>query len=445
MGSLPFIVYKRMGEDKERYANHPVYKLLHDRPNPYMDSLTFLESRQAHVLTYGNGYAEIQRNGAGRPVALWPLLPDKVTRKLDEKLVPYYEVKLPDNKTAELADYNVLHVKGLGFDGYTGYNVVAYQKEALGYGIAVKKYGARFFGNDASPGGVLEHPGELSTEVKKDLKASWNEAHQGISQAHRIQILEEGMKFNKIGIDPEQAQALEVQKWTVDDCSRIFNMPPHMLGSMEHSKYNNVEQLELEFVKRTMLYWFRKWECECNYKLFMPSSEYGKIFCEILYEGLLRGDVKTRYECYNIGRNSGWLSVNDIRSKENMNSIGPAGDIYLEPLNMKEAGSNNQQDDKQDDDLREVFRSLLNGHWLRAIKGFNGNSKENRKRVMQILREPVAAYAAVVKRDDNAIDIFNTMVDEMINDKEKITIYDADRLADMTLARIGGDNAIAKT
>jgi len=272
IASLPFIVYSRLDNGgKDRQTGHRVYSLLHDRPNEYMDAIAFLETRQAHVLTYGNGYAEIQRDGAGRPVALWPLLPDRTTRIIKDGK-PYYEVRLPVGGQVYLEDYNVLHIKGLGFDGYTGYNVVDYHKEAIAYGIAVKEYGARFFSGDASPGGVLEHPAALSDTAKKHLEESWNAGHTGLKQAHRMAILEEGMKWTQQGVDPKQAQALEVQKYTVDDCSRIFQIPPHMLGSMDRATFNNIEEQNLKFLAMTMLYWFRKWEQECNYKLFMPSE-----------------------------------------------------------------------------------------------------------------------------------------------------------------------------
>ena len=190
VGALPFKVYRRLEKNagKESVSDHRVYSLLHDRPNPYMDALTFLETRQAHVLTYGNGYAEIQRDGAGRPVALWPLLPDRTARKIKDG-VPYYEVQMPTGGSVRLPDYNVLHVKGLGFDGYTGYDVVTYQKEAIAYGIAVKEYGARFFSGDGSPGGVLEHPKNLSKEAQDRLRESWSAEHTGLNQAHRMAIL----------------------------------------------------------------------------------------------------------------------------------------------------------------------------------------------------------------------------------------------------------------
>ena len=338
-GSLPMVVYKKTDSGRDRAPNHRAYSLLHDAPNEYMDALTFIETRTAHVLTYGNGYAEIQRDGAGRPVALWPLLPDRTNRKLSASGIPYYEIQLKRDGIVYLADDAVLHIKGLGYDGYTGYNVVQYHKNTLGYGMAVKEYGARYFANDASPGGVLEHPGTLGDKAAKHLTDSWNRQHQGLENKHRLAILEEGMTWKPVGVDPIKSQCLEVQKYSIDDCARIFNIPPHKLGSMEKASYSSIEEQNLDFITSTMYYWFRKWEQECNRKLFLPS-ERGKYFAEILVDGLLRGNIQSRYGAYAVGRQWGWLSADDVREKENMNPLPDgAGQGYLVPLNMVPAGT----------------------------------------------------------------------------------------------------------
>jgi len=446
---LPFIVYRRLpkNEGKERKQDHPVYKLMHDRPNDYMDALTFIESRQAHVLTYGNGYAEIQRDGSGRPIALWPLLPDRTERKIKDG-VPYYEVRSQVGQTAYLPEYNVLHIKGLGFDGYNGYNVVDFHREAIAYGMAVKEYGARFFGNDASPGGTLETPNGLSETAFKHLKESWLDSQKGLSNAHRMQILEEGLQFKPMGIDPAKAQALEVQKWTVDDCARIFQIPPHKLGSMEFSKYNNVEQLQLDFVATTMLYWFRKWELECDYKLFMPS-ERGKLFCEILVDGLLRGDITSRYAAYNIGRNAGFLSPDDIREKENMNPLPDGkGKIYLQPLNMVEAGTKPAEpppaepEETEDDSIRVAHRELIDSAWSRVITKKNNSGRGQNGWAEKILFGPVNAWASIIgvsaERAKSILDRF--MVVNYWEDN-KLENVDSKKLATLIMQEIGADNA----
>lgn len=338
VASLPLITYKRVAAGKERAPRDIPYTLLHDRANPFMSAMKLRETLQNHALTYGNGYANIERDGGGRPIALWPLLPNRTARKIDNGGLPYYEVYVPGDAIRVLPDDDVLHIYGLGFDGLSGYNVVRHHKEAIGLGMATKQYGAALFGNGAIPGGTLEHPEKLSDEAAKRLKVSWEAAHQGLDQSHRVAILEEGMKWNQTGISPEDAQCLETQKFSVDDIARIFNIPPHKLASMDRATFSNIEQQSMDFLTQTLYYWLRTWETECNSKLISPSKQ-GVLFVEHLVDGFLRGDLASRYAAYNVGRNGGWLNVNDIRGLENMNSIGPEGDIYLEPLNMRPAGS----------------------------------------------------------------------------------------------------------
>ena len=459
VGALPFQVYRREPGGKSPLPEHPVHTLLHERANPFMDAITFLEVLQTHVLTYGNGYAEIQRDGAGRPVGMWPLLPDRTNRKIRDG-VPYYEVQVDTGQTVILADDAVLHVKGLGYDGYTGYPVVRYHKEAIGYGQAVKEYGARFFANDGNPGGVLQHPAKLDDKAFNHLKKSWSANQAGLSNAHRMQILEEGMEWKPIGVEPAKAQAMDVQKYTVDDCARIFQIPPHMIGSMQFSKYNNVEQLHIEFVSRTMLYWFRKWEQEVNYKLLMPS-ERGTIFAEILVDALLRGNVEARGQFYALGRQWGFLSVNEIRSKENLNPIGPAGDIYLEPLNMKPAGTPGPdeteppENEPDEDDVRSTHHALIAGAWQRVItkqaaaRGpLPGNRLSmvmcDRQRVYagKILAEPVAAWASVrgVPRAQ-AMQLLEGQISNHIVPRSPLSEDDAETLADALIEQIGDYHA----
>lgn len=449
LAALPFKTYERVEDGGKRpLPKHGVYRLLHDRPNEYMDAVTFLETRQAHVLCYGNGYAEIERNGSGRAIALWPLLPDKTERKLTVDGVPYYEVRV-DNQTVQLPDANVLHIKGLGFDGYTGYDVVQYHKEALGYGIGVKEFGASFFGNGASPGGVLEHPNTLSEKALKHLAESWERNHQGLSKAHRLQILEEGMKWQGTSVDPQKAQALEVQKWTVDDCARIFQIPPHKLGSMEYSKYANVYELNNDFYCSTMLYWFRKWESEVNYKLFLPSEQ-GRLFAEILVDALLRGNMEARTAYYTAGRQWGFLSINDIRGKENMNPIGPAGDIYLNPLNMVPAGTN-PEDFKSDGPARNAHRTLLASQWRRIMtKQENANGQRSgtdwweRHRIWAgaILQNAIMAYATVRGVDRAAaLGAMQRTIERFVDPAVSLAKFRPEWLADELMNEIGGSCA----
>jgi HK97 family phage portal protein len=479
VGSLPMITYRKNEKGRERALEHKVYPLLHDAPNEYMDALTFWETRMAHVLTYGNGYAEIQRDGAGRPVALWPLLPDRTRRLLSASGIPYYDVQVVGG-VVHLPDYNVLHIKGLGFDGYTGYNVVQYHRETIGYGIAVKEYGARFFGSGANPGGVLEHPGILTDKSAKRLNDSWNSQHAGLSKAHRVHVLEEGMKWHGTGVDPQQAQALEVQKFTVDDCSRIFNIPPHKIGSLERATFSNIEEQNLEFVTSTMFYWFRKVEQECNHKLLLPA-ERGRMFIEILVDGLLRGNISSRYGAYSVGRQWGWLNVNEIRERENLNSIGEAGETYLEPLNMvpvnpnepappgltakpayvlKKPGEKKSEEAKPEKDsddglytmadgvpirhveaaVRAAHKVLLETQWNRIIRKQTGALdhgvkpdfwNNHRAYAASILRASVAAYAAVIGVPlEKAEFVLSAIIGREVSQLTTLCLSDGQRLSE---------------
>lgn len=452
---LPFIVYRREEDGKVRVPTHPAFKLLHDRANEFIDALTLKETLQAHALTYGNGFAEIQRNGAGRPIALWPLLPNRVWRRIGDDGKPFYELRMPKGETVLLDDLNVLHIKGLGFDGYTGYDVVAMQKEAIGYGIAVKAYAGRFFSGDATPGGVLEHPQSLSEKALKNLYASWNNRHQGLNSSQRLQILEEGMKYTPVGVNPKDSQSLEVQKYTVDDCARIFNIPPHKLGSMDRATFSNIEEQNLDFVSSTMMYWFSTWEAECDYKLFVPS-ERGRLFCEILAEGLLRGKAEQRNKGYAAGRQWGWLSVNDIRRRENLNGIGPEGDIYLEPLNMKPAGTEDPADPEpdgddnngDDTDADRAHRELIAEAFERVIlksQNQNGHKPGDRTWAIDRMSAPVAAYASIHQTKlVSTRKMLCRVVDEFVCKGVKLEEKHAEEFANRIITELGGNHA-AKT
>jgi hypothetical protein len=248
------------------------------------------------------------------------------------------------------------------------------------------------------------------------------------------------MKFNKTGIEPEKAQALEVQKWTVDDCSRIFQIPPHKLGSMEYSKYNNVEQLQIDFVTQTMYYWFRKWESECNYKLFVPREQ-GRMFCEILVDGLLRGDIKSRYEAYNIGRQAGFLCVDDIREKENLNPLPDGqGQIFLEPLNMQPAGSEPNADD---DDVRQAHRDLIADVFRRVITKCKkkGQSSENLPWAVNVLGPAVQAYGSLhrVNPLESRMRLEGVLA-EYVSDPIQLQDEDAERFSHSIISILGGNN-----
>jgi HK97 family phage portal protein len=337
VAGLPLHVYKYNDKGgKEKHLAHPLYKLLHDEPNPEMTSFAFRETLMSHLLLWGNAYSQVIRNARGEVVALYPLMPNKMTvdRDSNGRLFYLYQRSSEDapslgkDSQVYLSPSDVLHIPGLGFDGLVGYSPIAMAKNAVGLAIATEEYGAKFFANGAAPGGVLEHPGTIKDPQK--VKDSWNSAYQGSGNAHRVAVLEEGMKYQPIGVSPEQAQFLETRKFQINEIARIFRIPPHMLADLEKSSFSNIEQQSLEFVKYTLDPWVVRWEQSMCRTLLM-ESEKPTVFIKFNVDGLLRGDYASRMNGYATARQNGWMSANDIREMENLDRI-PAelgGDLYL--------------------------------------------------------------------------------------------------------------------
>lgn len=342
IAGLPLHIYRyRPDGGKEKVIDHPLYALLHDAPNPEMTSFVFRETLMGHLLLYGNAYAQIVRDGRGRVLGLYPLLPNKmdVNRAENGELIYTYWRNRDETHPKQCTGYiilrrdEILHIPGLGFDGLIGYSPIAMAKNAIGISLATEEYGASFFANGANPGGVLEHPGVVKDPAK--VRESWNAVYQGSSNAHRIAVLEEGMTFRSIGIAPEEAQFLETRKFQLNEIARIFRVPPHMVGDLEKSSFSNIEQQSLEFVKYTLDPWVARWEQSLMQSLLLPS-ERPLYFVKFNVDGLLRGDYQNRMQGYATARQNGWMSANDIRELEDMNKI-PAeqgGDLYLINGNM---------------------------------------------------------------------------------------------------------------
>ena len=342
IASLPlhFYQYNDAG-GKEKAINHPLYWLLHDEPNPEMSSFSFRETLMTHLLLWGNAYAQIIRNGRGEVIALYPLMPDRMTVDRDARGRIYYEYTRSDSdantlgkkSSVILSPEDVFHIPGLGFDGLVGYSPIAMAKQAIGMGLACDEYGAAFYQNGAQPGGVLEHPNVVKDP--KRVRESWNAIYQGSRNAHRIAVLEEGMTYKPITISPEQAQFLETRKFQIDEIARIFRVPPHMIGDLEKSSFSNIEQQSLEFVKYTLAPWISRWEQAIQRSLLL-MSERTRYFARFNVEGLLRGDYQSRMNGYAVARQNGWMSANDIRELESLDMIPDeqGGNLYLINGNM---------------------------------------------------------------------------------------------------------------
>ena len=374
VASLPLQFYRYTDDGgKEKAVEHPLYFLLHDEPNPEMTSFIFRETLMTHLLLWGNAYSQIIRNGKGEVVALYPLMPDRMKVDRDEHGRLYYEYTVYDSddvdgrkgtnkvgRTVRLQLHDVLHIPGLGFDGLVGYSPIAMAKNAIGLAIATEEYGSKFFANGAAPSGVLEHPGTIKDPSK--VRESWQATFGGSGNANKIAVLEEGMKYTPISISPEQAQFLETRKFQIDEIARIFRVPPHMIGDLEKSSFNNIEQQSLEFVKYTLDPWVSRWE-QAMVRALLTPDEKKKYLFKFNVDGLLRGDYQSRMNGYATARQNGWMSANDIRELENLDRI-PAeqgGDLYLINGNMTKledagifAADGGGKEEESDEEVLEV-------------------------------------------------------------------------------------------
>lgn len=337
IASLPWMVKQDFEGSTRNAAAHPINQLIHS-PNGMMTDFNFRESCQAHLCLHGNAYIAIKRNEAGQPVSLIPVHPDRVKVKVykDEK---FYTI---DDGKETFDDTEMIHIVGLSFDGIVGKSVIEAARESIGLGLAADQFGGSFFGNGANVSAVLTHPGRLSDDAYKRLMASWQRRYAGLDNAHKTAILEEGMNLQKVSISPSESQFLETRQFGVVDIARFFRIPLAYLGSLENSSTRaNIEEQGIQFQRNTILPWVKRWEAEFNRKLFPNGNEY---YIRFNMDGLLRGDISSRYSSYATARQWGWLSVNDIRKFEGLDNIDN-GDTYLQPLNMVDVATDNTDDD----------------------------------------------------------------------------------------------------
>ena len=378
VAGLPLHLYKYTESGgKEKAIDHPLYLLLHDEPNPEMSSFVFRETLMTHLLLWGNAYAQIIRNGKNEVIALYPLMPNKMSVDRDEHGQLYYtyqrsneEAPTMKGSSVILKPSDVLHIPGLGFDGLVGYSPIAMAKNAIGMAIACEEFGAKFFANGAAPSGVLEHPGTIKDPSR--VREAWQSQFGGSSNSGKVAVLEEGMKYTPISISPEQAQFLETRKFQINEIARIFRVPPHMVGDLEKSSFSNIEQQSLEFVKYTLDPWVIRWEQSIMRSLLTPEEK-KTYYAKFNLDGLLRGDYQSRMNGYAIGRQNGWMSANDIRELENLDRIPEeeGGDLYLingNMLPMRNAGAfanttpnDDGKEETPDEEVLELDESSTDG------------------------------------------------------------------------------------
>lgn len=330
VGFLPLVTFRRnLDNSRDRATNLQVYNLLHNRPNPYMSAQTLKETLTAHALVWGNGFAEIQFNQAGKPIALWPLMPNR-TRPLYENDKLVYEVT-QDGEPTKLDFSQVLHVHGLGFDGLKGYSILEFAADSLGINLATDQNAGMFYKNGSCLSGYLYTDSPLKSEVKEELEKSWQDKYGG-EKKYRTAVLHSGLRYQGLGIPAKDAQLLESRKHGISDIARWFQIPPHMLADLERATFSNIEHQGIEFVTHTLQRWLQRWKHECDYKLF-SQIEQGRYFTDFIVDMLLRGDSKTRAEVYQIAlggnNNPAYMTVNEVRQRENLPPVSEGNKLFM--------------------------------------------------------------------------------------------------------------------
>lgn len=336
VAALPLHLYRYTdgGKGKESACDHPLYRILYRQPNDEMSSFIWRETMMTHLLLWGNAYSQIIRDGRNQVLGLYPLLPENVEVDRDGQGELYYiyhaytdEVPGDQNQDIYFRKDEILHIPGLGFNGLVGFSPIAMMKNSLGTTLAVEKYGASFFKNGAQPSGVLEHPGVLKDPQK--IRDNWTAVYGGANNAHKVAVLEEGMSYKAISLPPEDSQFLSTRQFGVEEICRIFRVPPHMVQSLEHATFSNIEHQSIDFVVHTLTPWLVRFE-QAIIKDLLLTEEQDVLFPKFNVDGLLRGDYQSRMNGYATGISNGFLSPNDIHRLENMDLI-PAeegGDDY---------------------------------------------------------------------------------------------------------------------
>jgi len=335
LASLPIITYKRLKpKGKERARDYPIYNLLHDKPNPEQTPFTYKSLTSVHQNLWGAGISEIEFDKHGQPIALWPIPPWKVKPFRTQKRELAYRVSLPNGSTQDLPAYKTLVFQALGTSTDKWLSPIGVHRETIGLAIAIKDFAARTFGQGTNPAAQMIYPGKFPSEMSdKNYRSEMRKEYEGLSNSHRLMFLENGMEFKKIGLPPQDAQYLESQKFSVADIARVFNVPLHLIQSLESSTSfgKGLEEITQGFIIYSLTPYLTQWEQEYDRRLIFD----GEHFTQFLLDALLRGNLLDRYRAYAIARNWGFLNVDEIREIENKNSLPEKkGEIYLSPLNM---------------------------------------------------------------------------------------------------------------
>lgn len=334
IASCRWNVYRPLpGGKKQLLEDDPLAWLLNTRPNPEMTAIAVREALLFQAIPLGNAYAEITFNGAGRVAELWPLEEWRVTPRRDQAGALVYEYLQPDRSFSYLEPWQVLHIRGPSINGLLGENRIARAVKSISVAAAAERYSSAFFGRGAHPTGVLEFPGKLDQDSHDRLRADWAETKQGLANSHKPIILENGMKWSTVSLEPGKSQLVESRQFSVEEICRWFGVPPHKVQHLLHATFSNIEHQSIEFVRDALTPWCRRLEQEVDFKCFPQNRGPWRNTC-IDTAPLSYGDAYSRAQAHAVWRQNGIMSANEIRAREGLNDAGPDGDVLLVQSNL---------------------------------------------------------------------------------------------------------------
>jgi len=356
---LPLSVYRYRGNAKFIDESHPAHYLLNKKPNRLMTAFTFKQTLMSHVLTEGNAFAYIDRDNAGNPVELLIVNPRDIQVWVHEEEL-WYVYKGKDTIHAD----DMLHFKGLGYDGLIGYPVLEYHVDSMGSALAARDHSSRYYRNGASPGGVIEHPGtngKLSDPARRNMRESWERMHKGLDNAHKIAILEEGATYKAIRSNARDAQLIETQKFNVVDIANIFGVPPHKVGDSEKVAYNSLGEENQAYYDDTLGPWLCCLSEECTTKLLSDLQKKRGSHCvDFDYNEIGKLNPQAQMDLVTKGFQSGLINRNEGRSTFGLNPVDKGDEFYI-PANFVAVGQEGQTQDKAQPSapVRALVRSAL--------------------------------------------------------------------------------------
>lgn len=341
VAQLPSHMFKEVGKLKEKAYDHYLYPIIHDQPNEWMTSYEFKHLIMVHLLLRGNS-VWLKTVGFNKKIReLIPIHPDRINEIVqDEKYRLFYKIKRPNSPIIDtLPASAVIHFRGMSSDGFTGMNPIQYAREMIGLSMATEKHGAKLFANGATFSGILTHPKSLKESTAKRILSSFNEAYSSVEKAHKTALIEEGMKWEKVSMTADDAQFLESRKYQRSEIAGFYRVPPHMIGDLDKATLNNIELLDLAFVKHSLTPWLVSIEQTLK-KDTLTIEEKRSYYYKFSVEGLLRGDIKSRNDAHAVAVQNKWLNANEVRSLEDMNPRD-GGDVYENPnIAVKETPEN---------------------------------------------------------------------------------------------------------